>query len=121
MTTAGAVAIELRRVADALDKEPETPFEQPMVSFYCNDYLAADKGKTAFLNVVRLLPKPLTKKPSDTVMELEYKTDAILLRAQIDRSAVCTLVEPAKPAVYRCEPLLSQDEEAALRLESESA
>lgn len=118
MTTAGAVAIELRRVADALDKEPEAPFEQPMVSFYCNRYLEADKGKAVFLNVVRLLPKPLTKKPSDTVMELEYQTDAIRLRAQIDRSVVCTVVEPAKPAVYRCEPLLSLEEEPSLASES---
>ena len=28
-----------------------------------------------------------------------------------DRDAVCRIVEPAKPAVYECEPLLSVDEE----------
>ena len=118
MPKAAEVATELRRVADALDKEPETVVARPMVVFYCNSYLAADKGKSMFLALVKLLPRPLAKIASGIVgfaeYELENKTPGIWLRCVIDRSSVCTLVEPAKPAVYECEPLLSADEEASL-------
>jgi hypothetical protein len=115
---AGEIATELRRVADALDKEPETALPQPLLSFYCNDHGAADKGKAVFLATVRLLPRPLTKAPSDTVYQVEHGRNdseaAIWLRAQIDRSSVCTVIEPAKPAVYDCPALLSEEEEAEL-------
>jgi hypothetical protein len=113
--TAGQVATEFRRIADALDKEPDTEVEPPMVSFYCNSYAATDKGKQVFLNVVRLLPRPLAKKPSETIMEVENPNKAVVhLRAWIDRNNVCELIEPAKPAVYHCVPLLSDQEEARL-------
>ena len=113
--TAGQVATEFRRIADALDKEPDTEVEPPMVTFYCNSYSAADKGKQVFLNVVRLLPRPLAKKPSETNMEVENPNkEVVYLRACIDRAQVCELIEPAKPAVYRCFPLLSDQEEAEL-------
>ena len=112
---AGAVAIELRRIADALDREPNTEVEPPMMMFYCNSYFAKDKGKQVFLNVVRLLPRPLVKKPSETSIELENPNKAVVhLRVCIDRDVVCELIEPAKPAVYKCLPLLSGAEDTAL-------
>ena len=109
-TTAGQVATELRKLADALDKAPDTEVEKPMVSFYCNSYSAKDKGKSVFQNVVKLLPRPLVKNPNDRTFEVEYKNDAIWVRAQIDREAVCEIIEPARPAVYHCVPLLSDEE-----------
>ena len=112
--TAGQVAAELRRVADALDKEPEAVISTPWLSFYCNNYSLPEKGKLAFLALARILPRPLTKKMSDNYMELEAISDTLRLAVQINRSAVCTLVEPAKPAVYHCEPLLSVEEEAQI-------
>jgi hypothetical protein len=47
-------------------------------------------------------------------MELECRTASIWLGVSIDRSVVCEIVEPAKPAVYRCEPILSLEEENGL-------
>ena len=112
---ASQVANELRRIADALDREPDTEVETPMVSFYCNNYLAKDRGKQVFLNVLRLLPRPLVKDYSETEVKIRgAESDVVNLRACIDRSAVCEIVEPAKPAVYHCVPLLSDQEEASL-------
>jgi hypothetical protein len=47
---------------------------------------------------------------------LEEALEAMIVTTEIKRSAVCKLIEPEKviPAVYECEPLLSQDEEAGL-------
>ena len=112
--TAGQVAYNLRRIADALDKSPESKVEQVMVSFYCNDHSAADKGKSVFLTLARLLPHPLQKDFTDSTLTLVYKNEAINLRAQIDRVFICTLREPARPAVYDCPSILSDEEEAAL-------
>jgi len=108
--TAGQVANELRRVAEALDKSPETLIEQPMVSFYCNDHGAEDKGKTVFQSLARLLPHPLTKDFSETTLMLVLKNDAIWLRAQIDRANICELVTPALPAEWKCAPIFSDEE-----------
>ena len=48
-------------------------------------------------------------------MEVENPNkEVVYLRACIDRAQVCELIEPAKPAVYRCFPLLSDQEEAEL-------
>ena len=109
--TAGMVALELRRIADALVKEPEAEVTRPSLWFWCWS------NKDEFLNLVRLLPRPLTKDytdDSELIMRGEY--EAIDFQCRINRSAVCTLIEPAKPAVYNCEPLLSDEEEAALTL-----
>jgi hypothetical protein len=113
-TTAGSVAFELRRIANALDNEPDAEIERPMVSFYCNSYLSLDKGKSVFVKTVHLLPKPLSKMPDEGSMALEHKTDAIWIHVSIDRSVVCEIVEPARPAVYRCEPILPLEEENGL-------
>ena len=109
MTTAGAVAAELRRIADALDKEPEAEIVKPTVWFWSYDHRAS------FLNLIRLIPRPIEK---------EYGISSLIVRkrdwpntqfqARVDRSVVCKIVEPAKPAVYECEPLLSDEEEATL-------
>lgn len=108
---AGEVAQELRRIADALDKEPETSIAQPMISFYCDEYYGIDKGKANFLNLARLLPKPLKKEVNDHDYVLTSdSTGTVWIRVKINRNAVCTLIQPAQPAVYDCEPILSQQE-----------
>ena len=112
MTTAGAVATELRRIADALDKEPEVEVAIPTLWFWSYGH------KKSFLNLMRLMPRPFEKEYDNSNL-IVSKSDltAIQFQARVDRSAVCTLVEPAKPAVYKCEPLLSDEEEAALTQE----
>lgn len=115
MPKASEVAAELRRVAEALDREPETVIERGMLSFYCNQYSAEDKGKKVFLDLVRLLPKPLQKEAdkNDYTVYLG-KNGPLWVRAKIARMTMCTLVSPAVEAVYDCVPLLSLEEEASL-------
>lgn len=117
MPKAHDVATELRRIADALDKEPETELPQPLMSFRCTSYSSVDDGKGYFLAAVRLLPRPLDKTSDDATYEVGHGrgTDApVWFRAYIDRSRICKLIEPAKPAVYECPSLLSPEEEAEL-------
>jgi hypothetical protein len=120
MPKAGAIAKELRRVADAFDRDPDAELEQPMLSFYCDNYYAEDKGKSLFLAVVRALPKPLRKNVDEDSYEVEFGRDSVdagapvWIRAKIDRKSVCKLVKAAQPAEFECEPLLSADEEAQL-------
>ena len=102
------IAAELRILADALDKV-ETSLPTPVVALY--NYT----DKDAFLAVAAELPRPLKKEygTHDLTLKSEaFKAVAFFLK--VDRSAVCTIVEPAKPAVYDCIPLLSQLEDASL-------
>jgi hypothetical protein len=108
MPTAHEVASELRRIADALDKEPEVTFKRPLLFFFPDT-------KEEFLTQARILPRPLKKIVDSRDYALQSPDEsAVWLRAKISRSEVCTLVEPAKPAVYDCGPLLSQEEEDSL-------
>lgn len=111
MPKASEVASELRKLADSLDREAHVEIPAPGV-YFPTRY----EGKKAFLNVAAILPHPIKKTyPLDgTEIELEYRTSAIRVSTCGQRNTVCELVEPAKPAVYRCAPLLSDEEEAAL-------
>lgn len=111
MPKASEVASELRKLADSLDKQPEVEIPAPGV-YFPTRY----EDKKAFLNVASILPHPIKKTYpcNGTEIELEYRTSAIRVSTCGQRDTVCKLVEPAKPAVYRCEPLLSEAEEAAL-------
>ena len=109
---AGKVATELRKLADALDKEPETNIVGASVYFSCK--YKGDAGKKAFLALAKLLPRPLAKKPDNSNFWLTGGNGALNTDAYIERSQVCTLVEEAKPAVYACPSILSEAEEAAL-------
>lgn len=111
MPKANEIANELRRIADALDREPETVLHQPMLSFY-ND------NKEEFLASARLLPRPLKKEVTERRYSLETDSRAtVWLRSLCDREKVCVLVKAAVPAVYECPPLLSEQEEAELGVE----
>jgi len=112
-TTAGNAAIELRRLAAALDAQPDAEIEQPYVSFYC-------EAKAPFLALVHLLPRPLKKSERDTNVArwarimLSYENTGIRVNASVPKSLTYELVEPAKPAVYRCDPILSIDDEKTI-------
>ena len=112
MPTAGQVAIELRRLADALDKHPDTNIVKPWVQFYHGYYATKDQ----FLAVAKILPRPLTKSDgyNHDEFRLNYESDALDFHASIDRAKMCRLIAPAQPAKYECEPLLSAEEEASL-------
>lgn len=108
---AGLVAAELRKLADALDVQSEAEIEKPMIHFYGYD-------KNSFLALARMLPRPLKKfvrDPEDAKwarVHLEYNSDALTIDCSIPQSLTCELVTPAKPAVYRCAPILSEEEDA---------
>jgi hypothetical protein len=105
---AGKVAAELRKLADALDSHPDAEVTKPWINFYGDD-------KASFASIVKILPRPLAKKidPGDDKyrrIRVAYKSDALDIDASVPQYLTCELVEPAKPAVYRCDPLLSLDE-----------
>lgn len=110
--TAGQLATELRNLADALDKQPDTPVVGGSLYFSCN--YRGDTGKKAFISLAKLLPHPLAKKPDDCNYCLKGGNDALTTELYIERSQICTLIEPAKPAVYDCPSILSEEEEDAL-------
>ena len=107
-TTAGQVATELRRLADALDKEPELAISRPSV--YISYRYGGDTAKDMFIGIARILPRPLAKIYKDDELQLKYESPALNVQAYIERNKVCEIVEPARPAVYHCVPLLSDEE-----------
>jgi len=107
MTTAKEVALELRRIADSLEREPETEIKAPLVYFPQSYSVDA---KSHFLNIARLMPRPYEKTYRERELEIGYGTEAIKVYATVDRDRVCTVITPAVPAVYDCEPLLSETE-----------
>jgi len=113
------IATDLRMLADALDREPDTLVPPVEVDFNCKYFYTTEASKSMFLGLARLLPHPLTKGVQDfdkDALMLKYTSPAMIVTTEIKRSVVCKLIEPAKviPAVYECEPLLSQDEEVGL-------
>jgi hypothetical protein len=119
MPKAGEVAIELRKLADSLDQQPDADITRPWVYFY-------GYNKKEFLSVVKILPRPLKKSissPGETYARrvVTYENAIIDLKASVPQSLVCELLEPAKLATYRCEPLLSPDEDAELITDSDAS
>ena len=106
---ASELATKLRTLAAGLDKAPDAEID-PYVS------ISPRKGdKETFLELAKVLPRPLTKKirhEGTTYEDYTLEGDGFVLG--IPRSAVCILVEPARPARYECPTILSDEEEAAL-------
>lgn len=112
MPLAKEVAAELRKLADALDKYPDTVIPTADV------YLRAE-SKDVFTDSVRILPRPLKKELTDTGqswarIRVKHGNTAMRIDCSVPQSLCCILVEPAKPAVYKCPPILSPDEDANL-------
>lgn len=116
MTTAGAVATELRRIADALDKEPGANVVKGILWFWNGG------NKESFLNLIRLVPRPLKKvyeEGKGASVIATHETEALTIELRVARDRVCQIVEPEKPAVYKCEPLLTDEEEVTLTADTE--
>lgn len=114
MPLAHAVAIELRKLADSLDTQPDLEIKQGIVHFWCG-------SKEEFLSTASLLPRPF-KKSEDTYGTEDYRrihlstaTEALNVDVSVYKSLTCELVKAATPAVYRCVPILSEIEEAAIQ------
>ena len=113
MPLASEVATEFRKLADALDRNPEAEIVKPHMNF---SHTCCTNAREKFLALAAMLPRPIKKGDGyrADILELSYESAAIQIDSYIDKSLTCELVEPAKPAVYRCIPLLSEDEEATL-------
>ena len=112
MPKASEVAFELRRIANALAKHPDSEIYKPWLSFYCDT-------KDEFLATARVLPRPIQKRvnkitDSYSKFEVFHRSAALDFYCNIPQTDMCVLVEPAKPARYECPSILSAEEEAAL-------
>jgi hypothetical protein len=117
MPTAKEIAVELRKFADRLEKTPEAEMDKPYISFY----YYRPEHKQRFINTARTLLHPLTKTVSSTdnpILKLEYSSKFMDVYTSIPQSFTCTLIEPAKKAVYRCDPILSESEDAELEADN---
>ena len=106
---ASELATKLRKLADGLDKAPDAEIN-PYVSIS-----PSCGNKETFLELAKVLPRPLTKKirhEGTSYEDFTLEGDGFLL--SIPRSALCVIVELARPARYECPSILSEAEEAAL-------
>ena len=106
---ASELATKLRTLADSLDKAPGAEIN-PYVSIS-----PSCDNKETFLELAKVLPRPLTKKirhEGTSYEDFTLEGDGFVLG--IPRSKMCILVEPARPARYECPSILSEAEEAAL-------
>ena len=102
-------ALKLRRLARDLEKAPEAEINTYVSITPVND------DKQTFLELAKVLPRPLTKKiryEGASYEDFTLEGDGFVLG--IPRSKMCILVEPARPARYECPSILSDEEEAAL-------
>ena len=109
------VALELKKFAAALEAM-DSELDIPYIFLH-----STHTNKESFLAFARSMPRPITKEvlsPEKEYAELRmrYKSDAITIWSSIKRSLTCELIEPAKPAVYRCEPILSVEDESTLEV-----
>lgn len=107
MPKASEVASELRKLADSLDREPDAETGRAWLDFFCH------ANKSQFLTHAKTLPRPCEKIYDRSELKLRYESDALRVDVHVERDTVCRLVEPAREAVYECEPLLSEAEEDA--------
>ena len=108
--TSHELARNLRELADKLDAKPD--FALP---FHSDPYLHIffpSGQKAEFLAAAKVLGG--VKSPSVYYYALRQSCGTFYLDCSIPREAVCKLVKPAQDAVYECEPLLSQAEEAEI-------
>lgn len=117
MPKAHEVATELRRFADALDKQPDLIIPRPFLNM-------ATHSKEEFLNVVSVFPRPFYKNFEPETLEIlnvpildertQWDDRAIHAYACVPRKDMCRLVKEAQPAVYECDPLLDDAELEAI-------
>lgn len=90
--------------------------ESPLPRFQFWHHSGSDKP--AFLALAQMMPRPFAKKvreySSGNDIELNHTTENIRICVVIPQSLTCTLIEPARPAVYECDPILSMAEESMI-------
>lgn len=100
----------LRELADYLENNPDVPIPyQPYFAVCVTNYVEPEKTKDAIQSVARC-PGPWRKELGESLLTLTKDFHGVKYGVICDRSHVCKMVEPAKPAVWDCEPLLSAKE-----------
>jgi hypothetical protein len=107
--TSHEYAQKLKIAAEFFLSKPEFKIRNSPILFssYWSD-------KEAFLAAVKALGSGEKKYEGESLKFIVTITEGLTFDVEVSRSAVCRLVKPAQPAVYDCEPLLSQEEEATL-------
>lgn len=108
MPKASEVAAELRKLASSLDSFPDAEIPRGWCDFFCH----ADKE--SFLTLALNMPRPFEKIYEAGDLRVRYNNPALRVDLHVRRDTVCRLVKPAQEAVYECEPLLSDAEEAQI-------
>lgn len=100
----------LRELADYLENNPEAPIpSNAYIGVSVTDY-GNPAGTRYRLEIVARCPGPWQKELDDSFLTLIKDFHGVKYRVMCARDHVCTMVEPAKPAVWDCEPLLSAKE-----------
>jgi hypothetical protein len=105
LAKASEIAAELRKLAESFDSISDS-IDIPYLYVATHHY-----EKDSFLAVARAMPRPVKKGETNysiPEINLRYKSNAIDFYVSIPKSLTCEIVEPAKPAVYKCDPILSQ-------------
>ena len=102
----------LRKLADLLEKHGDAEIRMVSATVWM-------EKKEPFLALAREFPRPFSKKFEDGAygdVDLEHgdlnRTGEIGLR--IRRSAICEMIEPARPAKFHCPSIFSPEEKAEL-------
>lgn len=105
--TSHEYALELKRLADEMLACPDFQLG------WTHDEVTLGIGasKDELLAFAKNL-HPLRKEFSEKEIELRFGSGRISAKISANRSTACRIVKPAEPAVYECDPLLSQEEEA---------
>ena len=100
----------LRELANYLENNPDAPIpSSACLSVSVTDYYNPSGTKYALGQVARC-PGPWQKELDDSYLTLIKEFHGVKYMVICARDHVCTMVEPAKPAVWDCEPLLSAKE-----------
>jgi len=109
MYTAAETATELRRIADALDTNPQLKLHPFLLIHTESD------DKESFLDLAKTMPRPMEKGVDFEGAPYEdFKLSHSFWSIKIPRSNMCVLVEPARPARYECPSIFSPEDEAEL-------
>jgi hypothetical protein len=110
MPKASEIAAELRGLAESIamiDDSVNLPYV--FVNIRHN-------SKESFLAFAKnAMPRPFATSTEHNYgqeydLRLTHETDNVHVWCAVNQSLTCTLVEPAKPAVYKCDPILSEEE-----------
>lgn len=111
MKAIDAVA-NLRKLADLLEKHGDVEIRMTSARVWFD-------SKKSFLAVARDFPRPFGKEYDERLYGSLMLTHGTLngtgtINLDIERSVVCEMIEPARPAKFHCPSIFSPEEEAEL-------